>query len=277
MCLLSYYPPQVMPDTHALSNGTYRNNDGHGYAIVTGNRILVRHSMDAEALIANFARARATHPHGPALFHSRFATHGTLGRHNCHPFRLGGDRRSVLAHNGILPKLVQPGEKDTRCDTRIAAHDFLPAHPFGHLNEPASRDRFAAWLGPHNKVVILTVNPAYHQRAYLINAEHGIWHNKAWYSNHDFRDITHTDAWITDGEDVCPGCRAFGTVNVASGYCQLCDTCFDCAEPSTECLCYLPETAHHRADLRDIQDNGEDEGGETPGALRHLVYDHPWS
>ena len=45
--------------------------------------------------------------------------------------------------------------------------------------------------------------------------------------------------------------------------------------PAREVATYLPEAARHRADLRDIQDNDEDE--EIPGALRHLVYDQGWS
>jgi hypothetical protein len=73
MCLLTFLPAAVMPDTDALLNGAEVNDDGHGFAIVTGDQILVRHGMAAEPMIEEFDAARRAHPHGPALFHSLFS------------------------------------------------------------------------------------------------------------------------------------------------------------------------------------------------------------
>jgi hypothetical protein len=261
MCLLSYYPPGAAPDPNALANGAWINRDGHGFAIVTDKRIIVRHGMDPEVLIATFTRMRSKHPDGPALFHSRFGTHGSIGRHNCHPFRVGGDRRTVLAHNGILPELVQPAKGDRRCDTRVAAEDFLPHEPFGPLDDPDSRERLGAWMGASNKLVILTVNPRYRQRTYLINAEHGLWDGGVWYSNSDYLDPTTAHRWAEDIDDLCPGCGAIGASRLAGGYCPECATCFDCARPYHECLCWRPDHADQWADEHDR------EVEEIPGGL----------
>src|SRR5690242_2645612 len=100
MCLLTYLPPDVMPDTCALLDGAEFNRDGHGFAIVTRTRIIIQRGMDAGRIVDAFARVRALYRDGPALFHSRLGTHGTLSRVNCHPFRVGGDTRTILAHNG---------------------------------------------------------------------------------------------------------------------------------------------------------------------------------
>ena len=104
MCLLTFLPAAVMPDLTALTNGAWINEDGHGFAIVTTDGLLVHRGMDAHEVIDAFANARGQHPSGPALFHSRLATHGDTTVDNCHPFPVGGDDRTVIAHNGILPR-----------------------------------------------------------------------------------------------------------------------------------------------------------------------------
>ena len=115
MCLLTFLPPDVQPDLSALINGAAVNDDGHGFAVVTHGRLLVQHGMHAEAMIAAFAAARRAHPQGPALFHSRLGTHGARTVANCHPFPVGGDDRTVIAHNGVLPAAVQPVPPPSPC------------------------------------------------------------------------------------------------------------------------------------------------------------------
>ncbi len=156
MCLLTFVPADVMPDTTALLNGATVNDDGHGFAIVADGQLIVRRGMDAEAMVETFATLRRTHPHGPALFHSRLRTFGKRTVDNCHPFPIGGDERTVVAHNGNLPAVVQPAKGDPRSDTRIAAEEFLPA--LGSLRVRRNRLRLERWMTRHNKMVILTVN-----------------------------------------------------------------------------------------------------------------------
>ena len=71
MCLLTYYPADVQPDPDLLHTGTEWNDDGHGFAIVAGNRLIIRKSMDALDLINTFVKLRRKHRTGPAIFHSR--------------------------------------------------------------------------------------------------------------------------------------------------------------------------------------------------------------
>jgi len=211
MCLLTYFPPGSTVDIGALYNGALFNDDGHGYAIVDRERgrIIVRRAMKADDLITRFAAERAEYPHAPALFHSRFTTHGVTDKSNCHPFALNRDPRTVVAHNGILPAHVQPVVGDVRSDTRVAAEDFLPqalgvrkpgwlkAHPewmpkgtwrptFGSLDSRSARRRFRRWLGSYNKIVILTVDPRWQRNAYVINEAEGVWDGGVWYSNYGY-------------------------------------------------------------------------------------------
>jgi predicted glutamine amidotransferase len=245
VCLLTFFPAGALPDTNALLNGAFVNNDGYGYAIVTGGEIQVRHGLDAEKMITAFDTARRSNPTGPALFHSRFATHGSTGTDNCHPFPVGGDPRTVLAHNGVLPTVVQPRKKDARSDTRILADDFLPL--FGSLRVRRNRLRLQKWMTPANKVVILTVDRRFTQQAYILNEDAGIWDGGIWYSNAWYRlddrlRYRYQDGWKYD--DAAAGCLFCGAAfDPGDQNCQVCGGCFDCGEELEDCWCYVPARA----------------------------------
>jgi len=243
MCMLTFLPAGVVPDVAALANGAFLNDDGHGFAIVANGRLLVRRGMDADHMVTSFERMRGKYRDGPALFHSRFATHGTIRRDNCHPFRVGGDRRTVVAHNGILPKSLRPRPGDKRSDTRVAAEDFLPHNPFGSIESRANRDRLGQWLGHGNKLVILTVDRRYGDNAYIVNEDSGIWDHGIWYSNNDYRE----DAWAQRYEVretvACPVCHRSDVVDLETGFCAECGCCIDCGAPVEHCYCYASEKA----------------------------------
>lgn len=242
MCLLTYFPPGVMPDLDALHNGAYLNDDGHGFAVIADGRIIAERGLYAADMIAAFDIVRREHPDGPALFHSRFATHGDRGVDNCHPFAVGGDERTVLAHNGILPDEVQPAKGDPRSDTRITAEEFLPE--FGSLRHRRTRQRFARWMTRDNKMIILTVNRRYKAPAYILNEPAGIWDDGIWYSNDSYRPLLAPggagSSWDRLDRTVerCWACGAI--IDLLDGECRFCGWCFDCGEMPGTCLCYTP-------------------------------------
>ncbi len=246
MCMLTFLPPNTTPDLDALACGAEFNDDGHGFAIVTADQIIVRHGLDSAEMIVAFDELRDQHPSGPALFHSRFATHGTCDVDNCHPFPINHDTRTMLAHNGILPRRVQPKRGDRRSDTRIAAEDFLPRKGYDAWDDPLAQRDLARWLGPDNKLVVLTIDPRYREHAYLINEDAGIWEHGIWYSNADYQGYTHVVVGATSAMDdpdaywPCPVCLTQGAVG-SDGYCLVCGSCADCAEPDGYCVCYAPE------------------------------------
>ncbi|HSJ75496.1 MAG TPA: class II glutamine amidotransferase [Gemmatimonadales bacterium] len=238
-----------MPDTDALLNGTVFNDDGHGFAIVdrVGGRIIVDRGMDAKDMIRTFVLQRRHYPEGPALFHSRLATDGGINLLNTHPFTIGGDTRTVLAHNGIMP--VRPAKGDPRSDTRIVAEDFIP-RAFGTLRRRRARLAFQRWLTPANKVVILTVDPRFRDNAFVLNEHAGTWEDGVWYSNDAYLGwypSTTAYRWdagagslvptymgkTSDTYLTCWVCK--GDVSVSLGECPFCGLCFDCGEMPMEC------------------------------------------
>ncbi|MEV4517868.1 hypothetical protein AB0K00_54025 [Dactylosporangium sp. NPDC049525] len=257
MCLLTYLPAGVLPDTDALHNGTSTNRDGHGFAIVAGDQLVIERGMDGEQVIAAFERARRRHPDGPALFHSRYATHGVTNLDNCHPFEVGRDVRTVVAHNGILPASVQPRQGDPRSDTRLAAEVYLPQ--IGGLHLRQTRLRLERWMTPFNKMVLLTVDRRFKKQGFVLNEASGIWDDGIWYSNNDYRPLP-VPSWLTTarcritppqwletvaGLERCPDCGTPVDV-VTDVECLCCGRCFDCDERPSVCACYTPPSQRMR-------------------------------
>ncbi|GAA3386392.1 hypothetical protein [Cryptosporangium minutisporangium] len=255
MCLLTFLPAGTLPDTEALRTGTETNDDGHGFAIVTDSGLLVEHGLDAEATISAFAALRRRHPEGPALFHSRFGTHGDSGSvENCHPLVVGGDSRTVLAHNGVFPEAVRPAKGDPRSDTRIVAEEFLPG--FGTLRRRRTRLAFQRWMTPGNKVVILTVDPRFRDNAYILNEDAGVWDGGIWYSNRDYlpsppsrlRWTYRSTGRLWDDDRIkelgwrepvqCWICET--DLASAEDPCPVCGHCLGCGEFPEDCACYVP-------------------------------------
>lgn len=198
MCILSYIPankPLTSDAIEGLLNGGINNADGSGWAIAPlgGTEIIWGHSLDVEDALAEFIEAREKNLTGPALFHSRWATHGSIRLANCHPFMVNGSNQTVLAHNGILPAEAHPEKGDDRSDTRILADELMPKW-YSRLDNRRTRQNLARWAGSYNKLLILTVDPKYRRNIYLVNENAGMWDHKTgiWHSNSDWKDAWNT-------------------------------------------------------------------------------------
>ena len=252
MCLLTVALPGSTQRIEDLKIACINNPDGFGYAVHAGKRIITGRGMDAETLIARYLADRARFPEGPAMFHARFATHGTESLDNCHPFRVGGDREIVLAHNGILPMTV--ARKERRSDTRIYAEEVLPRLGVSSLDDPAWVTATEKWLGG-NKIAILSTSPHLSEPIYLLNEELGAWTDDIWWSNDTYRDLPPYGQWPPfDGDDLGEACEMCGTVlsreSILDGFCAFCECCLWCSAEIDDCLCYQPEEgASSRAEL----------------------------
>lgn len=275
MCLLSVYSPGALVNVEHLHAGSDNNPDGYGFAIIAGDRIETGHGMDAYAVIDAFERVRLAHPDSWALFHSRFTTDGLTSEDNCHPFRVGGDQRTILAHNGVLPQDARPGKKDPRSDTRILAEDLIPGGRFGDIRRSRGRKRLTKWMhkdGYANKIAILTVDPKFGDNAFILGEDLGHWEGGVWHSNLDYLpwrpvrrslrpplpveddpyaayvrgDITfatyldykYGPSGRGEGCFFCPPGQE--QIDRTYNYCRACETCLDCYEDIAKCDCWVP-------------------------------------
>lgn len=185
MCMASFFPANVEIDIDGLSNGSITNDDGHGWAVASKSKGLeIGKSMKFSEALTGVLRARLDHgPDSLVLFHSRFATHGTVNEFNVHPFYVGDDEQTVMAHNGILPAYWQPELGDKRSDTRIFADMTAPFYmtPTGVPSRRGAKE-IGRRIGAYNKLVFLSVKSGV-PKVRIVNASSGQHSGGAWYSN----------------------------------------------------------------------------------------------
>lgn len=184
MCLLTFMPEDVMPDMERFKEASIQNADGFGFAILESKGFVKAHSMNFNEVANRFVDARAKHK-GPAIFHFRWATHGSETIDNCHPFTLGDDPTSVVGHNGILD--VQIPKDDKRSDTKVFAEDIMPAiGGITSLDDTEYFNTMEKWAGG-NKLVFLTHHDDAKYSWYILNSHLGHWDEDMWWSNSSYK------------------------------------------------------------------------------------------
>lgn len=273
MCLLCYIPANAPVDWTGLENACDNNPDGFGWAIHHGDRLEIGRFMDPTAAIDSFHSARKATPDKPALFHARWATHGVENLTNVHPFHVGDDPGTIIAHNGVLNVNVPKG--DIRSDTRYFAEDILPLRSARLWDKPSKVKRLRASIMGGSKFVVFTTNRRFDHPIYIIGEDLGHWdEDGTWWSNDSYMyswrslkksgyhgygfdmkddkdyeisiaengDILPYDGALNDEDFYCPNCEAWLTYQEWNTYryCSCCLTCLDCKQMSGDCLCYQP-------------------------------------
>ena len=265
MCMLCVAAPGLVPDREKLENSALNNPHGYGWAIAipSENRILRERTMNADESINRFLEMRSYYPEGYAMWHARYATHGSKTVENCHPFAVGNDERTYLAHNGILD--ISIAKNDDRSDTKVFAEDLLPA-----IGGVASLDNELVFEmlednARGSKIAIITVDPAAKHQAYLLNAEAGKEDEQGvWWSNdsckldygYGISSKSKTSTWVSDKDYdfwtpspkgdksmwyECANCAVFMDNEMLETYddtCYACGFCFSCSTVYTDCMCY---------------------------------------
>jgi len=271
MCLLTLTTPYGTPDYVNLYNASISNGDGFGFAIVADDELLVVRAMDIDWILDKYEQAVRSYPESPSLFHLRLATHGLVDTSNCHPFYVGKDKHTVMAHNGILP--IDVPKNDPRSDTRIYAEERLPAYGMRPFTSRKTRHKLRKAIGSYNKIAMLTTDKSVDKQWVIINEGAGHWVDDTWYSNdsYDLRSRRFLSAFKfgryswDDEDDVivgestgsagdsevvfekCYTCGQYLTDEEVNfyGYCETCGSCTYCYESSADCLCYR-EPEHSR-------------------------------
>lgn len=169
-------------DVDSLAIGSQNNPDGFGYAVHAGTHIVKGSGLNFDAVLDNFLKTRAIHS-GPALFHSRITTHGGTNINNCHPFQVGKDTNTVVAHNGMLPIAARNGMSDTH----IFAKELFPSWGGAStLNSKKTRKKLSKFADG-SKLVFLSANPDVQDDYYIINENDGHWNEGVWWSNNSYK------------------------------------------------------------------------------------------
>lgn len=260
MCLLMVSKPDAMPNENSLVCACVNNPDGFGYAIRTKNTIITGRGLDYEEMVDRYLSVRSKYRNGWAMFHARLATHGSTDKDNCHPFRVGGSTKTILAHNGILPVDVPKGEQ--RSDTRLFAEVHLPKK-IRSLDNKKWFKKLEKWAAG-NKIAILSVDDGLKKPIYIVNESLGHWDNDGnWWSNDSYRYDYYRWGYGSstvienfDESEIEPAeLKQFQEESFMEGWCWNCSTqfsesayyygectyclmCLECFKSDDDCDCY---------------------------------------
>ena len=278
MCLLVVCKPNAIPKREELTEGACSNPHGYGFAMIIDGKIFRYRTMSARKAVGKFIHMRQQYPQGYAIWHARYATHGVKNEDNCHPFQVGDDTDTVLAHNGVLDTFI--GKDDKRSDTRIFAEDTLPKLGGVAALEDENLYRMIEGWASGSKIAVLTANPKAQYQLYLINERLGTWDdNGVWWSNNSYKRSTYTTTTYYNSKyepiadtlsydstydmeqayyqelsekgdkdgmlviDQCPMCEALVDIDISAEYCQYCEACMSCWANYQDCMCYTPKSA----------------------------------
>jgi glutamine amidotransferase len=267
MCLLLVCQPGSTPKRKDLECASCNNPHGFGYAVIAGDKIITGKGMSAKKTIKAFLEIRKQYPDSYAMYHARYATHGVKNDENCHPFKVGNDDLTYLAHNGILD--VEIHATDRRSDTRVFAEDTLPAMGgVSALDDDNVWKILSKWASG-SKIAVLTLDPKAKDVCYIINESAGHWDNDGiWWSNSTYKadagwlsymktpslkpyDSEYYQEAEVVGDYECQMCGAYNVEEGNPYYCDMCFTCYDCTGIyGDDCLCWSPEADQHAKQKR---------------------------
>lgn len=128
MCVIIYKPAGItMPSLTTLLAAQRANPHGYGFATPSDSF----KGLDFDQF---YTRLQSVQASEPCIIHFRLATHGSIKRQNCHPFRAGG---VSFAHNGVLS--IEPVGDRTDSETAFLKYILPAIKRWGWASEQADR------------------------------------------------------------------------------------------------------------------------------------------
>ncbi len=176
MCLAIKTNGNEIPKSY-LRRGFKRNPHGAGFSIIKDGKIFVSKGYFS---FEEFYKAYHPFKNEPALIHFRYMTTGRQGKLNCHPFKFGRGKYSVI-HNGVIHRVEPEGERsDTAQFTYEFLNEWIKKYSF---DSKIFKRRISQFVGRANKLVLMDEMG----KSIIINEDLGVWKNGVWYSNYDYR------------------------------------------------------------------------------------------
>lgn len=124
MCCIVYKPKGIeMPNVSVLNRIKSINHDGYGF-------VSSRHhfkTLDYGAFLAHLSKVTTDEE---CLIHLRYATHGSVCRQNCHPFK----RDNVwFMHNGVLPIVPVKNHTDSETAFILKIYPVIKKYSFDSI------------------------------------------------------------------------------------------------------------------------------------------------
>tara|TARA_Y100000310_G_scaffold318374_1_gene372330 strand:+ start:1715 stop:2503 length:789 start_codon:yes stop_codon:yes gene_type:complete len=177
MCIAVYQPKGKKLSKEKFHECFSRNPDGFGLMFAKGGKIHIYKTLDdVERAYSVYSRLHKREARGKNMvLHFRIATHGSVNKKNCHPFRI--NERLALVHNGVISAVDTHKYKDMS-DTRVFAKEILAKlPPFFEWDEPIMR-LIEEFIGRSKLIIMDSAG-----MAHIVNEGMGEWVDGMWFSN----------------------------------------------------------------------------------------------
>ncbi len=176
MCLIVFTPNARRATIRkaTLAQGFDRNDDGAGFAYVSGGKLHVSKAyFDFNAFYADYQFV--CNLNGPVLIHFRYGTKGSKAARNTQPLTIHANSL-VMAHNGVIQGLSQSKE-DVSDSVKLAR--LIQRLDWRLPFKPAQIDLLGSLCYDNSKLVFLDAQG----RHLIVHEDEGVWRRGAWYSN----------------------------------------------------------------------------------------------
>ena len=181
MCICIYQPAGIVVSDDKLRNSYENNSDGMGFAYISTDyaevkRLKIVKTMDYDTFLRKYKRAVLNNPESPFLIHFRIATHGTVDKFNCHPFKI--NKRMAFIHNGVISGIEVDKVKS---DTQVFNDKFLKTLPKGWETNEACKILIEKFI-VGSKLITLNIDGT----TTIYNESSGHWKDGCWFSNNSY-------------------------------------------------------------------------------------------
>lgn len=181
MCIAICTSPNTSLTEDQLLNCHTSNKDGCGFAYISTDysgvrRLKTYKTMDFQKFKKQYYRAVKNNPESPMLVHFRIATHGTVDKFNCHPFKV--NKRMVMIHNGIINGM---GVDKNKSDTQLFNDKILKTLPKGWENSEGISLLIEKFI-IGSKMLTLDIDGTVR----IYNESAGHWKDGIWFSNNSY-------------------------------------------------------------------------------------------
>lgn len=186
MCIAICTSPNTFLTEDQLLNCHTSNKDGCGFSYISTDYAGVRRlktykTMDFNKFKKQYYRAVKNNPESPMLIHFRIATHGTVDKFNCHPFKV--NKRMVMIHNGVITGM---GVDKDKSDTQLFNDKILKTLPKGWENSDGISKLIEKFI-VGSKMLTLDIDGTVR----IYNESAGHWKDGIWFSNNSYLRITY--------------------------------------------------------------------------------------
>ena len=172
MCLLICKPAGLTLDRKEISLAIQSNPHGVGMSYPDNGKVVIKKGLwNIERTDEELSAVE----HLPLMLHFRFATHGSVGTENAHPFELANGW--AVAHNGIINIKCENDESDTRSFIRQVINPWV-LEDENAMTAPEAVEKIESMIG-WSKIGFMDKAGGFH----IINEKDGHWINGVWFSN----------------------------------------------------------------------------------------------